>query len=115
MAKLLVVFLFVLLAVFGVAVGQAAETSRVALAIVVVIIATALSVPAALVVGLVVEQRRPRVVNHYDNRRIVIMRPGSAQTAETERLREISAPGTAVNGGDDDDNRNVSPAGAVIF
>ena len=92
MPKLIIIILMALLAALAAVLGQAAETSRVALAFFVTIFSVALSIPASLGVALVVERRRPRVVNnHYhDNRRIVIASPIDApQVGEPERQLEV--------------------------
>lgn len=90
MAKLMAIGVVGLLALLGAVMGQAADTSRTALAFSVVIFTVALSVPAWLTAALVMERRRPRVVNHYDNRRIVIVPPPTdpaqvPQAGEPER------------------------------
>lgn len=90
MAKLIAAGMVFLLLVLGVAIGQAADTSKAALAVVVVIFTVALSVPAWLAAALVMEQRRPRVVNNYDQRRIVIMPSSETAAPDAEDRSEIA-------------------------
>lgn len=72
MPKLLTILLLALFMLLIAALGQAAETSRAALAIVVTIFAIGLSIPAALVVGLVVESRKPRTAHYHTHQHLHI-------------------------------------------
>ena len=70
MPKLLTIVLMILLAALAVVIGEAAETSRAALAIVVTVFAIGLSIPASLAGGLVLERRRPRTVHHHTHQHL---------------------------------------------
>ena len=70
MPKLLTIVLMILLAALAVVIGEAAETSRAALAIVVTVFAIGLSIPAALAVGLVVERRKPHTAHYHTHQHL---------------------------------------------
>lgn len=94
MPKLLLIILMALLAVFAVAMGEAAETSRAARSVVVAVFVVALSVPASLAVGLVLRRLGPHVVNHYhyDNRSIVF-RNDAPRVEQPDRQSEVITDG----------------------
>ena len=89
MPKLLTILLLASFMLLIVALGEAAETSRAALAIVVTVFAIGLSIPAALAVGLVVERRKPRTVHHHTHQHLHVHQAQPAmdvpQVSEPER------------------------------